>query len=188
LGTRSFEQIGGVMTMMTEADFKPVFGEPVRLPASAATPRVRALNRSQLLMRYVDIERLIPDDHPAKAIWELVGTLDLSAFYEKVKAVEGRAGQAGFDPRLLIGIWLYGTSRGINSARELSERCEWGARIAMALRHGIGKLSQLEHVPCEPWSGVEKTVHRVIGGVERARLGEDGTIDRRRHADPSQLQ
>jgi len=78
--TRSLERMGGVITLMTDSDFKPVFGEPVPVPASAPTPRVRVLNRSQLMMLYVDIERLIPDDHPAKAIWELVGALDLSPF------------------------------------------------------------------------------------------------------------
>jgi transposase len=76
-------------------------------------------------MLQIDVERLIPDDHAARAIWELVGRLDLSPFYEKVKAVEGRAGQPPFDPQLMISIWVYGISRGISSARELSEWCDW---------------------------------------------------------------
>jgi len=103
--------------MMTDADFKPVFGEPV--PASAPAPRVRVLNRSQLMMLYVDIERLIPDDHPAKAIWELVGTLDLSPFYEKVKALEGRAGQDELPLflRLLLQLRPF---RGVGRLRESS--------------------------------------------------------------------
>jgi hypothetical protein len=76
-------------------------------------------------MLHVDVERLIPDDYSARAIWEFVGRLDLSPFYEKGKAVEGCAGQPPFDPRLMISVWVYGLSRGIGSARELSERCEW---------------------------------------------------------------
>jgi transposase len=55
----------------------------------------------------------------------LVGRLELSPFYEKVKAVEGHAGQPPFDPRLMISVWVYGLSRGISSARELSEWCDW---------------------------------------------------------------
>jgi transposase len=104
---------------MTDADEKPVFGKPA--PLAPATPRVRALNRDQMLMLQIDVERLIPEDHAARAIWEFVGKMELKPFYEKVKAVEGRAGQPRFDPRLMISIWVYGLSRGINSARELSE-------------------------------------------------------------------
>ena len=108
---------------MTDADLKPVFGKRAELAPPAA--RVRALNREQMLMLQIDVERLIPEDHAARAIWEFVGKLELQPFYEKVKAVEGRAGQPRFDPRLMISIWVYGLSRGINSARELSEWCNW---------------------------------------------------------------
>jgi transposase len=76
-------------------------------------------------MLNIDVDRLIPDDHAARAIWDLVGRLDLRPFYEAVKAVEGHPGQPPFDPRLMISIWVYGLSRGISSARELSEWCEW---------------------------------------------------------------
>ena len=106
------------------ADSKqPVFGSA----AAPAPPqaRVRLVNREQLIMRTLDVERLIAEDHAARAIWEFVGGLNLSPFYQQVKAVEGRAGQPGFDPRLLISVWIYGLSRGINSARELSECCDW---------------------------------------------------------------
>ena len=108
---------------MADSDCKPIFGEPSA--AAAAEPRVRAVNRNQWLMLNIDVERLIPDEHAARAIWELVGRLELRPFYEKVKAVEGHAGQPPFDPRLMISIWVYGISRGISSARELSEWCDW---------------------------------------------------------------
>jgi len=108
---------------MTDSDLKPVFG--TRAPATAPAARVRAVNREQTLMRHIDVERLIPEDHAARAVWELVGQLELKPFYEKVKAVEGRAGQPRFDPRLMISIWVYGLSRGVNSARELAAWCEW---------------------------------------------------------------
>ena len=64
------------------------------------------MNRNPWLMLNIDVERLIPEGHAARAIWELVGRLDLRRFYEKVKAVEGHAGQPPFDPRLMIGIWV----------------------------------------------------------------------------------
>jgi transposase len=102
---------------------KPEFGNAA--PAASPKPRVRAVEREQFRMLNVDIDRLIAADHPARAIWELVGRLDLSLFYDSVKAVEGGAGQPPFDPRLMVSLWVYGLSRGISSARELAEWCEW---------------------------------------------------------------
>jgi len=88
---------------MPDPELKPVFGCPAK--AEPPSPRLRSINRDQFLMLNIDIERLIPEDHAARAVWDLVGQLDLTPFYEKVKAVEGRAGQPGFDPRLMISIW-----------------------------------------------------------------------------------
>jgi transposase len=73
----------------------------------------------------MDIEEFIGEDHPARALWEFVGRLDLTKFYEPLKAVEGRAGQPCNDPRLMIALWLYAYSRGIGSAREVARQCEY---------------------------------------------------------------
>ena len=88
-------------------------------------PRLAAVNRQQMVMRAIDVERLIEEDHPARAIWELVGRLDLSRYYAEIAAVEGRAGRDHTDPQVLISLWLYAYSRGISSAREVARRCEY---------------------------------------------------------------
>ena len=76
-----------------------------------------------MLLRTVDVEKLIDDDHSARSIWALVGRLDLSLYYGQIAAVEGSAGREHTDPRLLISLWLYAYSRGISSARELARQC-----------------------------------------------------------------
>jgi len=88
-------------------------------------PLIRRINREQMLWRAVDVERLIEEDHAARAIWELVGRLDLSAFYEAIECSAEEGGRPAFDPRLLISVWIYAYSRGIGSAREVARRCEW---------------------------------------------------------------
>jgi hypothetical protein len=50
------------------------------------------VNRQQLLLRSVDVEKLVEEDHPVRAIWELVDGSDLESFYETIEAVEGEAG------------------------------------------------------------------------------------------------
>jgi transposase len=86
-------------------------------------PRVKPVDRSQLVWRSVDVEHLIEQDHPARAIWALTEQLDLQAFYAPVEAAVGAAGRSPWDPRLLVSLWTYAYSRGISSAREISRRC-----------------------------------------------------------------
>ena len=90
-----------------------------------AKPRYEAINREQLCWREVDVERLIGEEHAARAIWEFVGRLDLSGYGEEVRAVEGKAGRPGWEPRLLISLWVYAYSEGVGSARAIEQQCEW---------------------------------------------------------------
>lgn len=83
------------------------------------------IDRSQLVLRTVDVERLIDDAHSARSIWELVGRLNLSLYHAEIAAVEGHPGRDHIAPRLLISMWLYGYSRGISSARELARQREF---------------------------------------------------------------
>src|SRR5207247_8110969 len=73
-----------------------------------AKPRYEVIDREQLFWRVVDVERLIGEEHPARAIWEFVGKLDLSGYSGEIRAVEGEAGRPAWEPRLLISLWVYG--------------------------------------------------------------------------------
>jgi transposase len=73
----------------------------------------------------VDVERLIGEDHPARAIWVLVGRLDLRGFYQSIESSAQAVGRPAFDLQLLISLWVYAYSRGIGSAREEARRCEF---------------------------------------------------------------
>lgn len=102
---------------------------PVAAPPTGSEPepppRLKRVNRQQLLLRTVDVEQLVEADHPARAIWELVGRLDLSGFQEPIAAVEGVAGRPAWDPHLLISLWVYAYSEGVGSAREVERRCAY---------------------------------------------------------------
>jgi transposase len=86
---------------------------------------VKYVNRQQMSWRAVDVEQLIDPEHRARAIWELVGRLDLSRFYEAIESTEEEGGRPAFDPQLLISLWVYAQSLGIGSAREIERRCQW---------------------------------------------------------------
>jgi transposase len=89
-----------------------------------ARPRLRHVDRAQVQMRVVEVERLIEEEHPARAIWEFVGKLDLREYEDVIRAVEGEAGRTAYDPRLLISLWVYGYSCGVGSARAIARLCE----------------------------------------------------------------
>ncbi|HWH72339.1 MAG TPA: IS1182 family transposase, partial [Candidatus Sulfotelmatobacter sp.] len=116
---------------------------PQAKAAPKAPARVKPIDRSQLVWRTVDVEHLIAEDHPARAIWALSGELDLQAFYQPIAAVQGVAGCPPWDPRLLVSLWVYAYSRGISSAREIARRCacepafQWLCGLALINHHTL---------------------------------------------------
>jgi transposase len=99
---------------------------PAVPPAPAPAPadpkrgaRLREANRAQLAWGRIDLEAQLPDDHPARAICAVIERLDLSALYAPIAARDEVAGAPAIDPQLLLGLWVYATSEGEGSAREI---------------------------------------------------------------------
>ena len=86
-------------------------------------PRMREPVRDQIALRAVDLDSVIGADHPARVIWAYVEGLDLGALEDSIQAREHGPGQAPASPRLLVALWLYGTSEGVGSARALERLC-----------------------------------------------------------------
>ena len=89
--------------------------------------RLREPNRKQMILQPTDIDGLIEAEHPARAIWRVLEKMELSRFCEGIKAREGIAGRDANDPRMLLTLWLYAISQGVNSAREIERLCEMHA-------------------------------------------------------------
>src|SRR5208337_3982955 len=96
------------------------------LEARAAV-RLRTPERRQMAMVVQCPDDLVGAQHPVRLVMAGLDKLDLSRFCETIKAREGLAGRDATDPRLLVGLWLYASMRGIGSARELARRCEESA-------------------------------------------------------------
>jgi transposase len=77
--------------------------------------RLREPNRKQLILKAEDLDSLIGAEHVARAIWRVLERMDLTRFYQAIKAREGSAGRAATDPKMLLALWLYGLSEGINT-------------------------------------------------------------------------
>lgn len=89
--------------------------------SKASEPRIKTIyvDRSQTRWAAFDIEGLIDEQHPARAIWELSGKFDLKGFETDTKTLEGEAGRPCWAPRLLVSVWVYGYSLGVASARAI---------------------------------------------------------------------
>src|SRR5437870_12959818 len=87
--------------------------------------RCKAVQRNQLLLRPVDVETLVGEEHAVRAIWELVQKLDLKPFYAEIGASEGEAGRPVLDPKVLNRLWIYAYKDGVSSGREIARLCEY---------------------------------------------------------------
>ena len=87
---------------------------------SAATARVIMPNRTQIELRPMDLESVLPEGHRARLVWSWVERQDLSAMYAAIKVCQGGVGRSAIAPQILLGLWLYASLQGVGSARQLS--------------------------------------------------------------------
>lgn len=102
----------------------------------ASPPRLRRVDREQVLLEPCEFDRLISEDHEARTIWAVVERMDLSAFYDEIQARGSWPGRSATDPRILIALWLYATKNGVGSGRELDRLCREHAAYRW-LRGGV---------------------------------------------------
>jgi len=84
--------------------------------------RTREPVREQARMCFEVLEDVIGADHRARLLWRVAETLDLSGFLAKRRAFKGGAGRSVTSVRVLLTLWMYATSIGIGSAREIERR------------------------------------------------------------------
>jgi transposase len=82
--------------------------------------RVRRPSRSQITWGRVDLDAELPADHPARAMMAVLDRLDLRGLYAEVRARGATAGAPAIDPKILLGLWVYATSDGVGSGREIA--------------------------------------------------------------------
>lgn len=93
-------------------------------PGATAAPRVLTAERNQIALRPIDLEATVGPEHVVRNVWAFVERLDLSALYAEIGSVEGGAGRAAIDPRILMALWLYATVDAVGSAREIERLTE----------------------------------------------------------------
>ena len=127
------------------------------------------------------LEGLLPEQHPARFIWQVLCSLDFSALEERYASVWVGPGRPPYHPRVLAALWIYGISEGLETAAGIAKAC----RIRDDFRWLTGGLC-----PCDQtllnfltgsevglasvWGQVLKSMHQA-GHIDLSVIAEDGT-------------
>jgi transposase len=79
----------------------------------------RSCDLNQAYLLPPSLQDWLPEGHLARFVAEVVEALDLSAIYAKYEEGDGR-GQAAYDPRMMVGVLIYGYCRGVASSRRMA--------------------------------------------------------------------
>ena len=102
----------------------PPVGEPAACaPTGRDQARICRAVRNQVEMMARDLDSMVSEAHPVRAIWAFLEGMDLSAFYGSIKAALDGPGRPASDPEVLLALWIYATVEGIGSARRLDTLC-----------------------------------------------------------------
>jgi len=157
------------------------------------TKRVRTAEpvREQGVFRWEIPDDALSADHPARLLWRVLGTVDLSGFLRDAKAVEGKQGRDALSVRMLLTLWLYAISVGVGSAREIARRIQSDAAFRWIVGDqsvGHAKLSEFRIGHREV---VDKLFTDVLGTLLHRQLmsldlvAQDGTRVRASASAPS---
>jgi transposase len=79
-------------------------------------------DRDQPFLLPPDLRDWLPHDHLAWFVLDVVDQLDLNLFYQAHR--DDGHGHPAYDPKLLLGVLLYGYCLGVRSSRQLERRCQ----------------------------------------------------------------
>lgn len=143
--------------------------------------RLRLANRSQIEWGRIDLDVLLPHDHPARAIWAVVGQLDLSELYAKIRSRDSIAGAPAIDPKVLLALWVYATSEGEGSAREIWRLTEVHAAYRWLCGGAPVGYHRLSDFRSQEAQTIDQLITQVLALlmqqelVDLGRIAQDGT-------------
>ena len=84
-------------------------------------PYIRRPNRWTVGQHITALDELVPLDHPVRAVWTFAEKLDLQ---DELKPGDTKVvSPASVQPALMVALWLWATSEGVGSARQLEKLC-----------------------------------------------------------------
>ena len=85
---------------------------------------LRDMDREQMWLLPPSLDELLPQDHPARFVAEIVDALNKEDWSELGVDIDGDSmGAPAYHPRALLSVWLYGFMTGVRSCRKLEVAC-----------------------------------------------------------------
>jgi transposase len=147
--------------------------------AAAGPPRFHRADR-QIVLPAITLDQLLEPDHPARAVWQFIEGLNLSVFYDRIRAREHTRGRSPIDPRILVALWLYAILYDVVSARRLAELSvhhhafKWLAGGVSVNHHTLSDFLVADVVFVEQLLNHSLHVLGKEGLVDLERVGQDG--------------
>ncbi len=134
------------------------------------------IDRSQVRWEKFDVEELIPQNHPARVIWQVSGKFDFSRFEQTKKSLEEEAGRPCWPPRLLASIWIYGYSLGVASSRALERMMGHEPGLRWLTGTEVINHHTLSDFRVEDKEGIEGLFAQFLAMLETAGVVDFGTM------------
>ncbi len=99
--------------------------------------RIRQAERGQPGFELVDLESLVVEDHPVRAVWSFVEGLDLGWFYDRIKARGETPGRPATDPRILLALFIRSIAGFAAGLASTTRCCRRSASIAVSTSMGF---------------------------------------------------
>jgi len=134
---------------------------------------------NQTLLMPPALQEWLPEGHLAYFIADTVASLDLAAFYRRYE--EGGARNQPFEPRMMVGLWLYAYATGTFSSRRIAKKLDEDVAYRMLAAGNRPAHRTLAEFRQENLAALESLLVQVVGiareaGVKRlGMLAVDGT-------------
>lgn len=89
---------------------------------------IKGLERNQSLMFPPTLEEYVEEDNPVRAVAAFLGRMDFAKL-EFVRARAAETGRPGYDPRMLMGLYMWGHLNGVRTSRKLEQACRSNVEV-----------------------------------------------------------
>jgi transposase len=117
-------------------------------------------------------EDLLPENHLARFIWSILGTIDFSELEGRHRSINGGPGRPPYHPRLLAALWIYGLTQGVEKATKLAQACQ----LRDDFRWLAGGLTPCDQTLLNFLNGAEKGLTAIWDRLLKA-MYQEGLID-----------
>jgi transposase len=137
--------------------------------------------RSRIVRWRGALDGLLPDDHLARFIWQVLTSIDFSDLEATYRSIAGGPGRSPFHPRVLVALWTYAMTQGMEKAAAIAEACRlrddfrWLAGgLCPSDQTMLNLLTRAQDRLLSIWEQLLRAMHEA-GHVDLSAVAEDGT-------------